>query len=480
MSKEETAFLSAAELLEAYRKRELSPVEVTEVVLERIDRLNPALNAYLAVDHDGARGAAREAEARWAQPGEKPLLCGVPVSIKDLLPTSWLPTTFGSLPFKDYYPAYSAVVVERLQAAGAVILGKTNTPEFGLIDMTQNRLADHGRNPWNLEHTSGGSSGGAGAAVAAGLGPLAIGTDGAGSIRIPCFYNGIFGLKPTFGRIPHDGWKGAPLTSHQGPMTRTVRDAVLIMQAASGPDERDALCLRDAPPDFFEALVPRAFGATKVGLSLDYGYLNPDPEIRQAVLDAAGLLRGLGCQVAESDPPQPERAPRDAILTGADEYACALRLKPDFTEHFDELTGYARTIIEGGMNAPAWEYSAAMRRREAFAAAVRRWFQDFDFFLAPVMAETAPRCDAERQIDEEHPWAGMFLPLFNITGQPAASVPFGFHSSGLPLAVQVAGRRGDDVGVLRLCAAIEAARPWADRWPPIATGAEARAAPARP
>ncbi|MDZ4278493.1 MAG: amidase family protein, partial [Dehalococcoidia bacterium] len=254
MSSDEVAFLSAAELLSAYRKRTLSPVEVAEAVLQRIDRLNPHLNAYLAIDHEGALAAARTAERTWAQPGEKPLLCGVPISIKDLIYTSWLPTTHGSLVFKDYYHPRSAPVVERVQAAGAVVLGKINTPEFGLLDITHNRLADHCRNPWSLDHTAGGSSGGAGAAVAAGLGPLAIGTDGAGSIRIPSCYDGIFGLKPTFGRVPHDGWKGAPRTSHQGPMTRTVRDAVLIMQAVSGPDERDALCMPAAPPDFFEAL----------------------------------------------------------------------------------------------------------------------------------------------------------------------------------------------------------------------------------
>ena len=469
MSSEEIAFLSAAELLEAYGKRELSPVEVTKVTLERIDRLNPKLNAYLTIDHEGALAAAEEAERAWAQPGERPLLCGVPISIKDLILTSWLPTTFGSLAFKDYYPPHNAPVVDRVRAAGAIVLGKTNTPEFGLIDSTQNRLAGDGRNPWNLDHTCGGSSGGAGAAVAAGLGPLAIGTDGAGSIRNPALYNGIFGLKPTFGRIAHDGWKGAPYTSHQGPMTRTVRDAALIMQVASGPDERDPLCMREAPPDFLEALEPGTLRGTKVALSLDYGYIDPDPETRQAVLDASDLLRGLGCEIIESHPPRQER-PSTLVgdTTGPDEYAWALRLKPDIAEHFDDLTNYGRGIIESGMAVPAWKYSAAVRRREAWAAAVHRWFADYDFLLAPVMALTAPRIDEERRL-EGRPWPGAFLPVFNASGSPAASVPFGFHSNGLPLAVQIAGRSGDDVGVLRMCAAVEAARPWAGNWPAIAT-----------
>ncbi len=468
MSTEEVAFLSAAELMSAYGRREISPTEVTAVTLERIARLNPKLNAYLAVDHDGAMAAAQEAERTWAQPGEKPLLCGVPISIKDLIYTSWLPTTFGSLLFKDYYSSHSAPVVERVQAAGAIVLGKTNTPEFGLIDMTMNKLGNDGRNPWSLDHTCGGSSGGAGAAVAAGLGPLAIGTDGAGSIRIPSFYNGIYGLKPTFGRIPHDGWKGAPRTSHQGPMTRTVRDAALIMQAASGAHERDPLSMTETPPDFLAALEPQSLQGTRVALSLDYGYIEPDPEIGQAVLAASDLLRDFGCEIKESNPPQLEPIEGTADTTGPDEYAWAVHLRPDLPEHFDQLTGYARRIIEPAPATPAWKYSLAVRAREAWAAATHRWFDDHDFLLAPVMALTAPRCDERRRFGEGRPWPGSFLPIFNASGNPAASVPFGFHSNGLPLAVQIVGRLGDDVGVLRMSAAIEEARPWAGRWPPLA------------
>ncbi|OGO50915.1 MAG: hypothetical protein A2148_02130, partial [Chloroflexi bacterium RBG_16_68_14] len=340
-------------------------------------------------------------------------------------------------------------MVERVVTAGAVVLGKTNTPEFGLLDMTFNRLGEDCRNPWNLDHTPGGSSGGAGAQVAAGLGPLAIGTDGAGSIRIPCFYNGIYGLKPTFGRIPHVGWKGAPRTSHQGPMTRTVRDAVLIMQATSGPDERDALCIKTAPPNFLEALEPRLLAGTKVAFSLDYGYIETDPEICQAALDAADLLRSLGCEVAPSDPPRPDQPAGVADLTPADEYAYAIDICPDLEERLDELTDYGRRAIEAGRAALAWKYSAALRRGDAWVAAVHRWFQDFDFFLSPVMGQMAPRYDDRRPIWERLPWPGMFLPIFNASGNPAASVPFGFHSNGLPLAVQIAGRWGDDVGVLR-------------------------------
>jgi aspartyl-tRNA(Asn)/glutamyl-tRNA(Gln) amidotransferase subunit A len=475
MSNQEITFLSAVELLSAYRRRQLSPVEVTQATLERIERLDPTLNAFLCVDREGALAAARKAERAWAQPGEKPLLCGVPISIKDLLYTTWLPTTHGSLVFKDYRHHQNSPVVDRILAAGGVILGKTNTPEFGLLDVTRNRLRDECRNPWNLEHTPGGSSGGAGAAVATGMGPLAIGTDGAGSIRIPALHCGIYGLKPSFGRVPHDGWKGAPHTSHQGPMTRTVRDAALLMQAIAGPDARDALCMTGAPPNFLDALTPRVWSGTRVALSLDYGHIEVDPEVRQAVLDAATLLRGLGCEIVDSHPPQREGGDAGIDLLSPEEYAYAVQIKPDFDEHLDELCDYAQAIIKAAVAMPAWKFSQAIRRREAWAAATHRWFRDFDFFLAPVMGETARRCDAKFPWEESRPWSGAFLPIFNASGNPAASIPFGFHSNGLPLAVQIAGRAGDDAGVLSLSAAIEAARPWADRWPSIAT----ESAPAR-
>jgi aspartyl-tRNA(Asn)/glutamyl-tRNA(Gln) amidotransferase subunit A len=459
-------FLSAAELLDAYRRRALSPIEVTEATLKRIDTLNPTLNAFICVDHEGAMRAARAAERTWAQPGEKPLLCGVPISIKDLLYTTWLPTTHGSLVFKDYVHHQNSPAVDRVLAAGAVILGKTNTPEFGMIDVTKNRLLDEAVNPWDLDRTAGGSSGGAGSAVACGLGPLAIGTDGAGSIRSPAFYNGIFGLKPTFGRVAHDGWRGAPHTSHQGPMTRTVRDGALLMQAISGPDPRDWLSYPERAPNFLSALEPQTLAGTRVAVSVNYGYMDVDPELRSAVADAAKLLESLGCELIESHPPRQEKG-EGLSMSSPDEYAYARQIKPDFDEHFDELTDYGRFSIEKALTTPAWEAANASRRRERWADEINRWFRDFDYFLAPVMGMPAPRCDAPHLI-QKYPWPGNFLPIFNANGSPAASVPFGFHTNGTPLGVQVAGRVGDDVGVLRLSAAIEAARPWADRWPDVA------------
>jgi aspartyl-tRNA(Asn)/glutamyl-tRNA(Gln) amidotransferase subunit A len=473
----EPPFLSAAELLDAYAARALSPVEAIQTILDRIDRIDPHLNSYLAVDHEGALTAARAAEEAWHRPGETPPLCGVPVSIKDLVYTSWLPTTHGSLAFKDYLHPHNSIAVDRLLAAGAIVLGKTNTPEFGLIDMTRNRLAPDCRNAWGQQYTAGGSSGGAGAAVAAGLGPLALGTDGAGSIRIPAFYNGIFGLKPTFGRIAHDGWKGSPYTSHLGPMTRTVRDAALMMQVISGPHSRDAYALDQPPPDFLNDLATdRSFSGTKVAISFDCGYLPVDPEIKSAVAEAADLLRSLGCDLIECDPPRSPAADLDFTGTAAEEFEYARSILPDIEKHLDDLTNYGRVVVEAGMTALGWQYRHVTRQREEYATAVREWFRPFDYFLSPVMGAMPPKWDAKRHFDRDHPWPGLFLPLFNATGQPAASVPFGFHSNSLPLAVQLVGRHGDDAGLLQLCATIETARPWSHRWPSItkAPGASIR------
>jgi aspartyl-tRNA(Asn)/glutamyl-tRNA(Gln) amidotransferase subunit A len=252
-------------------------------------------------------------------------------------------------------------------------------------------------------------------------------------------------------------------------MTRTVRDAALLMQVVSGPHPRDWLSYPTPAPNFFEALDQRSLAGTRVAYSTDYGYMDVDPEIKAAVEEAAKLLQSMGCEIVESHPPRQEKG--DGLsMSSPDEYAYACRIKPDFDEHFDELTDYGRASIEKALTTPAWEAANANQRRERWAAEINRWFRDLDYFLAPVMGMPAPRCDAPH-LWQKYPWPGNFLPIFNANGSPAASIPFGFHSDGVPLGVQIAGRVGDDVGVLRISAAIEAVRPWADRWPKIATSA---------
>jgi len=244
MANDELCWMPAVELAAAIRRKKVSPVEVVDAVLARVERLNPKLNAYCTVTAEAARREAKAAERALGRKGVRlGPLHGVPFSIKDLLITKGVRTTWGSKLYADHVPEEDAPVVERLKAAGGIMVGKTNTPAFGWIGATHNLVFGITRSPWNLERTPGGSSGGAGAAVAAGMAQLAVGTDGGGSIRIPSSFSGIFGLKPSFGRVPVYPFSGAWSLSHAGPMTRTVADAALMMTVLAGPDERDPNCL---------------------------------------------------------------------------------------------------------------------------------------------------------------------------------------------------------------------------------------------
>jgi Asp-tRNA(Asn)/Glu-tRNA(Gln) amidotransferase A subunit family amidase len=463
--------LSASDLLELYARRDVSPVEVTENAFRRIERLNPVLRAYLCLNQEQALASARAAEKRWQSPAEKPLLCGVPISVKDTIEMADLPTTYGSLAFRDNVQPDSEIVV-RLRQAGAVILGKTNTPEFALLNETRNRLGSPGANPWNPEHTCGGSSGGAAAGVAAGLGPLAIGTDSGGSIREPAAYNGIFGLKPTYQRIPAvQVWRASPNRSHNGPLARTVRDAALLMQALAGPDARDAASLNLPSVEDYLAFGGGVIRGARVAVSHAFGYAPElDGETLSALDEAARLLETLGCRIARDDPPSLE--PTDELEPGVwgysgDHYAAAEAMIPDFWEkHADDLTDYIRPVYDAGRRALAWQYRRIVRRNQAYLVQVQEWFRPYDFLLSPVSGP-APRLDRHPVRLPGTREMG-YLVGFNIAQNPAASVPFAMHSTGLPLAVQVVGHLGDDLGVLRMAAAIEAARPWADRWPELA------------
>src|SRR5581483_2038768 len=301
--------LSATDLLAGYRRHDFSPVEVLDEALTRIERLNPKLRAYLSINEPDARAAAQAAERHWLSGEGQPLLRGVPVSVKDTIEMAGLPTTYGSLAFRDNLQPDSEIV-RRLRQAGAVILGKTNTPEFALLGETRNRLGEPGANPWNLDHTCGGSSGGAAAAVSAGLGPLAVGTDSGGSIRVPAAYCGIFGLKPTYQRIPAvQVWRASPNRSHNGPITRTVADAALLMNVLAAPDPRDPASLH-LPEAARYTDLSAAIGRPRVAVSHTFGYAPaPDAEVLATLHSAAKLLRDLGCEIVEADPPSLE--PKD-------------------------------------------------------------------------------------------------------------------------------------------------------------------------
>src|SRR3989454_9658131 len=376
-------WLPATELATLIRRKKVSPVEVVDAILDRIERINPKLNAFVTLTDEAARREAKAAErALMRRSTLLGPLHGVPFSVKDLVVTKGVRTTFGTPLYRDNVPTEDAPMVERMKRAGAILLGKTNTPTFGWIGATHNLLFGPTRNPWDLERTPGGSSGGASAAAAAGLGPLHIGTDGGGSIRIPASFAGIFGLKASYGRIPAYPPSGAWSLSHIGPMTRTVADAALMMNVCAGPDERDQYSLPAARVDYVKALRGNVKGL-RVAYSDDLGGADAvDPQVR-ALSAQAAALRGR--------PP-----------VGS----------PPFPIGLDNPT------------------EIAGKRVEPYA------------------------------------WIPFTYP-FNLTGQPAASVPCGFTNEGLPIGLQIVGRRFDDAGVLGAAAAFERARPWADRRPPI-------------
>ena len=462
--------MSASELLAGYARRNFSPVEVVRELFERVDRLNPKLSSFLALNTDDALASARAAEDAWRSPEDKPLLCGVPVSIKDSIEVGGLPTTYGSLPFKDNRQP-DAELVRRVRLAGGVITGKTNLPEFALYSAVDNKLGPPGRNPWDLDRTCGGSSGGAGSSVAAGLGPLAVGTDSGGSVRTPAAVNGILGLKPTYQRIPAvQTWRAAPGRSHNGPMTRTVRDAALMMQALAGYDARDAESNLPPVGDYL-AFADGDVRGLRVAVSYDFGQgYRANAEALALVREAADLLAELGCEVVEADPPtleEPDELEPGVWAYAGDHYAAAEAMIPNFIEkHLDDLTAYTRPIYERAPEAKAWQYRRILRRNRAFGQRMQAWFRDYDFLLSPLVGPAVRVRDAKPRDRGKPPRS--FVTPFNHTYNPAASVPFGFSADGLPLSVQVVGRLYDDVGVLRMAAAVEHARPWAHRWPALA------------
>ncbi|MEI2619019.1 MAG: amidase family protein [Thermomicrobiales bacterium] len=285
MDSTDLCYLSATELLTAYRARTLSPVEVTRAILERIDRVNPTLNAYVTVTAERAMDDARAAEATWMSGNPTGSLIGVPVSIKDITPTKGIRTTRGSLLYANWVPEEDAPFVEHVYAAGAVMLGKTNTPELGWKGDSGNRVFGPTHNPWKHGRTAGGSSGGAAAAVAAGLGPLASGTDGAGSIRMPAGFCGVFGLKPSFGRLAYYPPSSVESLAHVGPITRTVRDAALLMNITAGADARDRATWPLA--EDYLAGCEGGIAGLRVAWSSDLGFAPIDPEVRELTTAAA-------------------------------------------------------------------------------------------------------------------------------------------------------------------------------------------------
>ncbi|WP_456424981.1 amidase [Rhodocaloribacter sp.] len=451
--------------------KEVRAVEVLDAVLARVEAVNPTVNAVVTLTADRARAQAEAADAAVARGEVTGPLHGVPVTVKDLTDTAGVRTTYGSTFFADHVPEGDAVLVERLKAAGCVILGKTNTPEFGGKFDTENRLFGATRNPWRLAHSPGGSSGGAAAAVATGMGPIAHGNDGGGSLRVPASCCGVFALKPHFGRVPFwprfDGWA---TLNHEGPLARSVRDAAAMLDVMAGPDDRDRLSLPPAPGPFLAAC-DGDLGGLRIAWSPTLGYGRVDPGVRALCEAAARVFEDLGAHVEEASPglDKPEflftgtALPRLLVQFERDlPEGFAERLDPDLTLFLPFVEGMSlRDAIQCEFGAYAmWDRLAP-------------FFARYDLLLTPVMA-APPHLSGQfgpRTIDGapiESALEPFFTYPFNLTGQPAASVPAGFTGDGLPVGLQIVGRRFDEATVLRASARYEEARPWAGHWPDLA------------
>jgi aspartyl-tRNA(Asn)/glutamyl-tRNA(Gln) amidotransferase subunit A len=448
--------LSASELLEGYRKHELSPVEVTRAVLERIEKLNPVLNAFCLVSEQ-ALDQAKQSEERWLAGQPRGLLDGVPVSIKDLILTKGWPTRRGSKtidpkgPWDDDAPATA-----RLREHGAVLLGKTTTPEFGWKGVTDSPLTGITRNPWNPQKTPGGSSGGAAAAVAAGMGPLAVGTDGGGSIRIPCSFTGLFGLKPSFGRVPAWPISTFGTVAHVGPITRSVADAALMLNVLSLPDARDWHALPFEARDWRTGL-DRGIVDLRIAYSPDLGYAKVDPEVAAIVKEALRVFTDLGAKVEEKNPgfESPEGIFRTHWFSAA-----AFLVNGIPAAQRGLVDRGLLEIAEHGAKVSAADLLDAQMKRGALGARMNLFHRDYDLLVTPTLAVAA--FDAGREFPEGKTrwidWTPFSFP-FNLTQQPAASIPCGFTKSGLPVGLHLVGPKYDDALVLRAARAFESARP---------------------
>ena len=467
MPTQDICFTPAVELAALIRRGELSSLEVVREVLDRIERLNPLINAYCTVVADRALDEARATDAALTDGMALGPLHGVPVSIKDLTVTEGIRTTRGSRLFENWVPDYDAPLVERIRAAGAVILGKTNTPEFGHLAVTHNQIFGATANPWNLEHTPGGSSGGATAAVAAGLGPLAEGSDAGGSIRIPASFTGVYGLKPSLGRVPvYPQRLGMESFSTSGPITRTVADAALMLDVMAGPDDRDISTLPPAPGPFFDSASAEGVEKLRIGYSPTLGYAEVEPEIARIVERASRVFADIGCVVEETDISIDSPADDYTLLTSA-AYAAARRDDLEDVRHLLE-PGYIE-LTEEVLGVTVADYARAGTLRRDLCQRFGELMQGFDLLLTPTMPVPARPIDEPGVKSQTKGW-NPFCPPFNLTGQPAASVPCGFTAEGLPVGLQIVGRRFDEYSVLRASAAFEAAAPWAGTRPPAPLG----------
>jgi aspartyl-tRNA(Asn)/glutamyl-tRNA(Gln) amidotransferase subunit A len=453
-------WLSAREMVRRFAKGDLSPVDVLEATLARLHAVNPALNATCLLDEPQGRRLAAESAERWRRGEPMGPLDGVPVAIKDTGHVAGWPMRIGSHSTATAPSTEDTPGVARLREAGAVFFCKTTTPEFGWKGVTDSPLTGITRNPWDESRTPGGSSGGASAAAAAGMGALHIGTDGGGSIRIPASFAGIFGIKASFGRVP--AWPPSPFASvsHLGPMTRTVADAALMLTVLTRPDSRDWYALPAEPRDWRQGLEDGVRGL-KLAFAPTLGRAPVDPEVAASVASAARRFEELGATVEEAAPPLQDS---QAVF--------AAHWFPAAAVLIDSIPAEKRPLIDPGLMAIAeqggrmslLDHLKAVRAREATGMAMAEFHRRYDLLLLPTMPMPAFEAGQECPIDSANrrwtDWTPFTYP-FNLTRQPAATVPCGFTKAGLPIGLQIVGRLYDDATVLRAARAFERLQPFA-------------------
>lgn len=463
-------YRSAREIVGRVKAGEVSPRELMEETLRRIEAVNPRLNAFVAIQAERAMDEAKAMTERLARGEDPGPLAGLPIGVKDLEDAAGLVTSFGSVPYRDNVARHDSVQVARLRKAGAIVVGKTNTPEHGFTGFTKNRLFGTTRNPWNLDRTPGGSSGGSAAAVAGGLVAVCTGSDGGGSVRIPASYTGCFGLKTSQGRIP---WGPAPylwmyrLAGH-GPLTRTVADAALYLDCTTGYHPADPDSLPKPPVSYLEVLerLPRGL---RLGFSPTLGYARVQADVLAVVEQAVGTFGDLGHTVELWDGALPDVGEAWSAMFACDAYAT---VEADLKTHWEEMGKALVASLEAVKAMSLADMIAGQRVRTAVNVVMEELFASYDLLLTPTMpTEAFGAAGPPPSTIDGHPipllGAVAFTYPFNFTGHPAASVRAGFAKSGLPVGLQIVGPRQREDLVLQAAYAYEQARPWNDRWPEL-------------
>jgi len=462
----EFAYMTALELRQLLRAKEVSPVALVESTLRHAEAMQPVLNPFVTITADLALDAARQAERAIMSGEGGGRLCGLPVSIKDLTALKGVRFTSGSRTLENFVAPVDAPASERVKREGACVIGKTTTTEFGCKGSSNSPLTGITRNPWSLKRTSGGSSAGAAASVAAGITPFALGTDGGGSVRIPSSFCGLFGIKAHFGRVPIFPAAATPTLAHVGPLARTVRDAALLLGAISGWDARDPFAVAAEAPDYLAAC-DESPKRLKIAWSPTLGYAKPLPEVVEIAANAVDAVEGLGCTVELVDKVFDDPAP----LWMAEFYAgVGTRLKEPLQKSRDLIDPAVLALLQPALDQKLEDYYARVFQRYEFREKVRQFFERFDLLVTPTTP--TPAFDVERdlpvELEGEHivTWVAYTYP-FNLCGLPAASVPCGFSRAGLPVGLQIVSRPLRETDIFRLAAAFEAARPWSAARPTI-------------